>query len=37
MFTVSAGTVPGMPAAIAAWRAGACPTPPCSTLPSTTS
>ena len=28
MFTVTAGTVPGMPAAIAAWRAGACPTPP---------
>src|SRR5438552_908425 len=37
LLMVSAGTVPGRPAWIAAWRAGAWPTPPCSTLPMITS
>jgi len=37
LLTVSAGTVPGRPAWIAAWRPGAWPTPPCSTLPMITS
>src|SRR5213079_1275363 len=37
LLIVIAGTVPGRPAWIAAWRAGAWPTPPCSTLPMITS
>ena len=37
LFTVIAGIVPGRPAWIAAWRAGAWPTPPWSTFPMITS
>lgn len=37
MFTVWAGTSCGNPAFIAAWRAGFCPRPACSTLPMITS
>ena len=37
LLIVSAGTSAGMPPAIAAWRAGACPTPPCNTMPIITS
>jgi hypothetical protein len=33
LFTVSAGTVIGMPALTAAWRAVICPAPACSTCP----
>ena len=36
LLIVSAGTSFGMPAPIAAWRAGACPTPAWSTWPMTT-
>src|SRR5882672_2935032 len=37
LFTVVAPTVLGMPALMAAWRAGACPTPACRTFPIRTS
>ena len=37
LLTVVAGTVTGMPAWMAAWRAGACPMPAESTLPMKTS
>ncbi len=37
LLIVIAGTVPGTPAPMAACRAGACPTPPCTTLPTMTS
>ncbi len=37
LLTVTAGTVAGMPARIAACRAGAWPTPPCKTFPMMTS
>ncbi len=33
---VMAGTVSGIPAPTADWRAGFCPAPPCSTWPATT-
>ena len=33
LFTVSDGTSIGIPAPTAAWRAGACPAPACSTWP----
>ena len=37
LLMVTADTVAGTPALIAAWRAGACPTPPWTTLPMMTS
>src|SRR6476661_7934524 len=37
LFTVTALTVAGTPALSIAWRAGAWPTPPCTTLPMMTS
>ena len=36
LWTVMQGTLSGIPAPSEAWRAGACPTPACSTLPITT-
>jgi hypothetical protein len=37
LLMVSAGTVSGTPPSTAAWRAGACPTPACTTFPMITS
>src|SRR5579859_74268 len=37
LLMVSDGIVPGSPAPMAAWRAGACPAPPCTTWPMITS
>ena len=36
LLTVSAGTLSGMPAVTAAWRAGFCPAPACRTWPMST-